>query len=94
MPVGVVCAGEDEDQPPRYQFTLRDLIILNSAIAVVLGLMRLVAPSMTAGALGAMTLLAAMALAFYQPDDKRVELAWWAMLAIYLIACLAAVVMG
>lgn len=78
-------------ESPRYQFSLREILILNTVLAVFLALLRVLAPSWVAGSLGIVTLLTAIMLAVYQPESRRVELAWWCMLLIYVATCAFAI---
>lgn len=90
LTVGVV-RDEPADASQKYQFSLRDILIVNTVVAVLLALTQLFAPGLLAGTMGIATLIAAFLLAVYQPENRRVELAWWCMLGIYVIACVIAI---
>lgn len=82
---------EEEEESLRFQFSIRELLILNAVLAVLFALLRVLAPSWMAGSLGIVTLLTAIMLAVYQPESRRVEMAWWCMLLIYLATCAFAI---
>ncbi len=80
-----------EEPAPRYQFSLLQILIVNTALAVAFALMQAIAPSVFAGALGGIVLLAAILLTVYQPERRGLFFAWWGLLALYVISSLVAV---
>ena len=83
---------EDEtDSQSKLQFSIREILILNTVLAVFFALLRILAPSLVAGTLGIVTLLTAVLLAACQPENRRVEMAWWCMLLVYVATCVFAV---
>jgi hypothetical protein len=89
LTVGVVY-DEEEDSSRKKQFSIRDILMLNTVLAVLLALMQWLAPSLLAGTLGITTMLAAILIAIYEPETRRVALAWWCMLFLYIAACIFA----
>ena len=82
---------EEVEESRRYQFSIREILILNTVLAVFFALLRVLAPSWLAGSLGVVTLLTAIMLAVYQPESRRVEMAWWCMLLVYVATCAFAI---
>ena len=83
---------------PRWQFTLGQLIFVNTILAVALAMCQVLAPSLLAGALG---LIAFSLFAFaivYQPDRQVVYVVEWVLILVYVlvagIACCAVSVCG
>jgi len=81
---------EEQEQPVKYQFAIRHMLVAQACLAVLLGLMQVFAPSLLAGTLGISVLIMAILMAVYEPEEKRVQLLWWTFFAIYLIACIVA----
>ena len=91
-----VAFDEDEtiDDYLKPQFTLKQLIIVQAAIAVVLCFVRAFAPGMTAGILGIAAMMLAAAITVFEPEDKRVTIVWWSLFGLYLFACVIAIILG
>ena len=79
-------------RPP--QFSLRNLLIANSMIAVCLALLQIFAPSSVAGVLGAATLAFGLASVKLRDEWPLIERIWWVLLGLYLLSCAAAVLIG
>lgn len=90
LTVGVVYDDED-DQASKYQFSIRDILILNTILALLLALTQWFAPGGLAGALGITTVLAAILMVIFEPENRRVSQAWWGMFLIYIAACIFAI---
>ena len=76
--------------PPRWQFTLAQLIAANTILAVVLATFQVFAPSYTAGALG----LAAFSMFLYvticQPDRQEIYTIYWVLIGLYILVAITA----
>ena len=93
--VDVVYDDEEDDQRFDYvqpQFTLKHLIITQAVVALILALVRLLAPGMMAGALGIAAMLLAAGISILEPEDRRVNITWWCLFAMYLLGCVIALV--
>jgi hypothetical protein len=90
LPVIVV----DEEPPRRFQFSLRQMLIANTVLAVVLALMQVLAPSVLAGSLGTAAFLLVVVLMIYPTDRPGPHLVWIGLLALYFVVSLVAVYRG
>ena len=81
------------ESPPegRFQFSLAELLLLVSAVGMILGLLRGFPRPWAAFLAGVGTLLSLAVLSVLKPDRAIVHLGWWAMLLVYLLTCIAAV---
>lgn len=82
------------DDYPRPQFTLKHMVIAQAVIAVLLGLIRAFAPQMMAGSLGIIAMLFAAVISILEPEDRRVTIAFWCVMFLYVMACVIAVMLG
>ena len=92
LPVGVVYE-EDEEDPPL-QFSIRHILVSQGIVAMMLGLIKLLVPSLLAGTLGILAVCAALFISIYEPEDKRIRHAWWGLFGFYLAACIGALALG
>ena len=93
LPVGVVYE-EDEVTEPELQFSIRQLMLMQAGVALVLALVRLLAPRLFAGTLGITAMVFAYVIAVHDPDDVRVRRAWWIIFSFYIVACIATFVVA
>ena len=94
LTVGVVYDEGTEPAAGKDQFSLRQMMLIQTCLAILFGLMQLFAPSFVAGALGISVLGLATLVSVCQPEDRRIQYAWWAIFAFYIIACVVAVIRG
>jgi len=93
---------EDEDEEPsepaagRFQFTIRDMLLLMTGVAIWLGAMTTLhwSWSIAAGLSGVAALVSLLVLMVHEPENPSVRLAWWGVLGVYVLTCLAAIVAG
>ena len=85
---------EDEFKFIQPRFTLKQMVIAQGVIAVLLALVRIFTPSLTAGSLGIAAMVLAAAISIYEPEDKRVTIGFWCLFGLYLMSCVVAMVMG
>lgn len=93
LPVGVVYE-EDEVTEPELQFSIRQLMLIQAGVALVLALVRLLAPRLFAGTLGITAMVFAYIIAVHDPDDVRIRRAWWIIFSFYIVACIATFVVA
>jgi|GEM_PF-3845218 len=82
------------NEPLNPQFSLKQMVIAQGVVAILLGLVRIFQPGMLAGSLGVTAMLMAAVITFYEPDDKRITVGFWCVMALYLIACVLALLLG
>jgi len=82
-------AALEADEDARY--TLRELFVLISGASILLALGTRLPPGAFAGLLGLVTLAALAALAWFNLRAAVVQLAWWMLLALYLLAIARAI---
>lgn len=80
----------------HFQFTLSDLFILTTALAVLLGIMSLLRWKwqIAAGLAGIGAFVSLLVITIYEPERRIAQTIWWTMLSFYLLACLAAFIAG
>jgi hypothetical protein len=78
---------EVTEEPVRFQFTLRHILIANAVIAVAFALLRIFVPSGLAGLLGIAVFFTGIVLAVYQPDHPLVTRIWYGMVTMYVVFC-------
>ncbi len=80
----------------RFQFTLSDLFMLTTALAVLLGIMSLLRWKwqIAAGLAGIGAFVSLLVITIYEPERRIAQTIWWTMLAFYLLTCLAAFITG
>ena len=80
------------EEPTKVQFTIGHMLIATTVLAVTFSMMRLFAPSGLAGVLAVSVFMGAVFLAIFQPDNILIRRIWWGMVALYVLACLFAIV--
>ena len=85
----------DAEKPPL-QFTLRDLLLLVIGVAVWLSAMSVLSWSWSilAGLIGVAVFVSLVFLSINEPENPSVRFAWWCVFVVYLVTCLAAIVIG
>ena len=78
---------EEEPLPPGPQFSIKQMMIAQAVLAVILGMVRVFAPGMLAGVLGLLSCAVAIVLAVYEPEDKRVQRLFVAFFVLYVLLC-------
>lgn len=80
----------------RFQFTLRDMLLVTTGVAVWLGVVRSVnwGWSIAAGISGVAALISLIVLTVHEPENPSIRRAWWCVLGIYLLTCLSAMIAG
>jgi len=83
-------------EKPRLQFTLRDLLLVVIGVAVWLSAMSVLSWSWSilAGVAGVAVFVSLVFLSTNEPENPSVRFAWWCVFVIYLMTCLAAIVIG
>ena len=79
-----------------FQFTLADMFILTTAVALILGIVSLFAWhwQYAAGLAGIGAFVSVVLLTTYEPENSTVRVACWATLVFYVMACMAAMITG
>jgi hypothetical protein len=92
---------DDEPEPldeptPRFQFTVRDMLLLTTGVAIWLGVMSTVnwGWSIAAGVAGVAALISLIVLSVHEPENPTIRRGWWCVLGVYLLTCLAAMIAG
>jgi hypothetical protein len=93
--------GPPEPEPPqegRFQFTLAEMLLAVAAASLFLSILGLLPGGYTAanfaGLTGGGVLLSLLVLTLLQPARPIIELCWWAMLVVYGVACVVAILRG
>ena len=88
-----------EAEPPqkdRFQFSLAELLLLMAAASFFLSILGFLPEQYAiqnfAGLAGLGVLLSLIVLAFTKPARPIIHIGWWAMLLLYLLACVAALI--
>ena len=85
------------EEPARFQFSLKELLLLITAAALLLSVIQSLpeslAPEYLAGLAGLAALLSMGVLAAMQPKRAIVHLVWWLMMVAYLVCCAAVIVL-
>jgi len=99
-----VVEEEDDDEPvrrpllakERFQFTIRDMLLLMTGVAVWLSIMSIISWSwaIVAGLAGVAAFIGLIVLLIAEPENPSVRFAWWCLLGIYAVTSLAAMVAG
>ena len=94
LPLVARQAEEEIPSADQWQFTLSELFLLTAVFALLLGLLKMFPREWAAGLAGAGALVSMIVLAVLKPTRMIVYLGWWAMLIVYLMVCLAAILGG
>ena len=79
----------------RFQFSLRELLLLMTAAAVMLGVMQLLGgPAATASVLGIVALFGLVVYACGYEPPQNIVLGWWLILVMYVLISIFAAVWG
>jgi hypothetical protein len=87
--------GESESPPVENwsaQFTLKELMQLVLCCGVAFAVLRMVPTDLFAGALGLTTFASLAVLTIAKPQKMFFYMAWWALLAVYVISSVIAIV--
>ena len=95
-------AGGEESEPERFQFSLSELLWLVAAFSFLLSFMssviRFLPGSMKAetfaGMMGFGTLLCLIVMAVFPSERRIVQVGWWTLAVLYLLACVMALIQG
>ena len=91
-------ADEEPEGPRRFQFSLRELILLVTGASVFLSIVRSLPggsfAKAFAGWAGLLVLVAMILMACLQPKRLIFRVGWWVLLGLYLAACAAAILQG
>jgi hypothetical protein len=87
--------AEERQEEPRFQYRIRHLLGMMVATSVVLSVSISLPGEMVgnvAGVLGTAVLVSGVVLGFVRPQSRGIWLCWWAMLGLYFLASVAAVI--
>ena len=82
------------DPPPKipFQYSLADMFVLTTAVAVLMSILSLFSLPTIAGASGLGALFSLILLIFWPPGQPLLRLGWWVLFALYLLACIGAII--
>jgi hypothetical protein len=82
------------DPPPKhpFQYTLADMFVLTTAVAVFMSILSLFSLPTIAGASGLGALFSLILLIFWPPGQPLLRIGWWVLFALYLLACIGAII--
>jgi len=82
------------DPPPKipFQYTLADMFVLTTAVAVFMSILSLFSLPTIAGASGLGALFSLILLIFWPPGQPLLRLGWWVLFGLYLLACIGAII--
>ena len=95
-----------DQQPPepepeednRFQFTLAELLLFMAAASIFLSILGLLPGGYTSANFALLTglgvLLSLVVLTVLKPSRAIVRLGWWAMVVVYALACVVAIIRG
>ena len=80
--------------PPKipFQYSLADMFVLTTAVAVFMSIMSLFPLHTIAGVSGLGALFSLILLIFWPPEQPLLRLGWWVLFALYLLACIGAII--
>jgi hypothetical protein len=97
-PVSPVLAEVEPPEEGRFQFTLAEMLLAVPVASLFLSILGLLPGGYTAanfaGLTGGGVLLSLLVLTLLRPTRPIIELCWWAMLVVYAVACVVAIVRG
>jgi hypothetical protein len=77
-----------------FQYTLADMFALTTAVAMFMSILSFFPLPTIAGASGVGALFSLILLAVWPPDQPLLRLGWWVLFALYLLACIGAIIIG
>ena len=82
------------DPPPNtpFQYTLADMFMLTTAVAVFMSIMSLFPLHTIAGVSGLGALFSLILVIFWPPSQPLLRLGWWVLFVLYLLACIGAII--
>lgn len=83
--------GDDDAPAESYQFSLGQMLLLAAVVSFVLSILNLLPPQYAAGVAGLGALVSLIVISVLKPAQAIVHVTWWAMLLVYLMMCLAAI---
>jgi hypothetical protein len=90
--------GPQPREEGRFQYSLAELLLAVSVASLFMGILGLFPGGYTAanfaGLAGLGVLLSLVVLTVLQPTRPIIRLSWWAMLVIYALACVVAIIQG
>ena len=91
-----IVKGPKRPKNDKLQFTIRDMLLLTTAVAVCLSILTTIkwAWAFVAGLTGAGAFIGLIVLTVFEPENPRVRFAWWCVLGLYLLACIGAFIHG
>jgi hypothetical protein len=95
-PIEDFCWSPAQMAPEQFdfRFSLRDLMLLVTASAVLFALMGQLPRPVFAGVAGGFSLLMLAVLSFVEVKHPLLRMGWWLLFAIYLVASAAAALSG
>ena|SRR5215469_5648794 len=86
-----IVAALQENDPESRRYSLAGLLVIMTIASVVLSLGAQLPRDVFAGAVGVATLVSMVALSAMQDPPRVLQVGWWVLLLIYLIAIASAV---
>jgi len=85
-------APDSEPAPDPVRYSLRELLLVITLTALLLAPIRYIGAAMFAAISGVMAFLILVYISLAKPSRGIVHVAWWVILAIYVVAAVAALV--
>jgi hypothetical protein len=85
------CLGEEQRRANPFQFSLGELLMVLVLSAVALGSLQLLPPEEAAGLAGLVALVSLVVLLLVPRPWPGLFLAWWTVLAVYVVTAVVAV---
>ena len=80
--------------PRRWQFSLGQLLLANTILAVILALCQVLVPSLIAGAVGVVALAMLLFVTVCPPDRPHVYTVAWGLILMYMFVAVIALLLG
>ena len=82
------------DPPPKipFQYSLADIFVLTTSVAVLMSILKFFPLHTIAGVSGLGALLSLILLLIWPPERPLLRLGWWVLFALYLLACIGAII--
>ena len=82
------------DPPPKipFQYSLADIFALTTAVAVFMSILKFFPLHTIAGVSGLGALFSLILLLIWPPERPLLRLGWWVLFALYLLACIGAII--